>query len=294
MLKTGNVFDFFQQTLFNQLTFKERFYYYNAYIFICSLFFFFIHLNLINQTSFFSVILRVFLAILPILISCLFIELIGLFYYKQAIWPTTIRVFEFWLFGSLIIYFHYSLVVKYLTDIDILKNVMKTGIEIEQDVFTNLNFIAAIFLVLVMLTEHILRLKLSRKTVADAVVKHEKVTKITTTDLLIKLNGKPVNLAHNNIIFIQVEENYCHIWCLLNNQDVEKITVRSTLNQLYIQLPEFIFLKVHRSYIVNVRFIKAIKKDLRSYHLTLHDNMVIPISHSHLIKVKEVIQNKIN
>jgi two-component system LytT family response regulator len=60
----------------------------------------------------------------------------------------------------------------------------------------------------------------------------------------------------NNIVFCQAEENYCKIFTNRN----EVILVARTLKNIEELLPEEIFFRIHKSYLVNMNYIKSYSK----------------------------------
>ncbi|HJH10384.1 MAG TPA: LytTR family transcriptional regulator [Metalysinibacillus jejuensis] len=62
-----------------------------------------------------------------------------------------------------------------------------------------------------------------------------------------------------------------------------------TLKELQLSLPKQ-FLRIHRSYIINIRYIKTITRDLASnFQVTLINEMTLPISQSYINDVRAVL-----
>ncbi len=62
-----------------------------------------------------------------------------------------------------------------------------------------------------------------------------------------------------------------------------------TLKELQLSLPKQ-FLRIHRSYIINIRYIKTITRDLASnFQVTLINEMTLPISQSYVNDVRAVL-----
>lgn len=60
----------------------------------------------------------------------------------------------------------------------------------------------------------------------------------------------------NNIVYCQAEENYCKIFTNRN----EVILVARTLKNIEELLPEEVFFRIHKSYLVNMNYIKSYSK----------------------------------
>jgi DNA-binding LytR/AlgR family response regulator len=73
-------------------------------------------------------------------------------------------------------------------------------------------------------------------------------------EIFVKKESALVKLKIKDIIYIEALENYI----LLNTKN-EKLTIHFTMKAIMNQLPSDTFIRVHRSFIVNISFIKAIK-----------------------------------
>jgi len=84
--------------------------------------------------------------------------------------------------------------------------------------------------------------------------------KETTTgddeEIFIKKGSSLVKLKINEIIFVEALENYV----ILNTRE-EKFTIHFTMKAIENHLPSSVFIRVHRSYIVNKSMIQAIKEN---------------------------------
>jgi len=93
-------------------------------------------------------------------------------------------------------------------------------------------------------------------------------------EVFIKKGSVLVKLKLSDLIFIEANENYI----TLHTND-GKYTIHFTMKAIEDQLPSGIFLRVHRSFIVNKRLIQAVKED--SLDLVLGNKMKnIPIGNS--------------
>jgi len=73
-------------------------------------------------------------------------------------------------------------------------------------------------------------------------------------EIFIKKGSSLVKIRLNDIVFIEALENY-----VVLHTDSEKYTIHFTMKAIEQQLPSFLFLRVHRSYIVNKSRINLIR-----------------------------------
>ncbi len=103
-------------------------------------------------------------------------------------------------------------------------------------------------------------------------------------EIFIKKGSSLVKLKLKDIIFIEALENYV----TLTTKD-DKFTIHFTMKAIENQVPSGIFIRVHRSYIINKSMIQAIKES--SLDLTVGDTIKsIPVGKS----FREDLLNDIN
>jgi DNA-binding LytR/AlgR family response regulator len=83
---------------------------------------------------------------------------------------------------------------------------------------------------------------------------NKEVSNSDTNEIFIKKGSSLVKLKFKDIIYIEALENY-----VILNTKSEKFTIHFTMKALESQLPSETFIRVHRSFIVNVSLIKNIK-----------------------------------
>jgi len=72
--------------------------------------------------------------------------------------------------------------------------------------------------------------------------------------------------------------------------DNEQYKTNITLKELQRKLPEF-FLRIHRSYIINIYFIKCISKDLASnFIIELKNGTELPVSQSYINDLRKILE----
>lgn len=85
---------------------------------------------------------------------------------------------------------------------------------------------------------------------------HREATTSGDEEIFIKSGSSLVKLKLRDIIYVEALENYV----TLNTND-EKYTIHFTMKAIESQLPSGLFLRVHRSFIVNKSMIQAIKEN---------------------------------
>lgn len=106
-----------------------------------------------------------------------------------------------------------------------------------------------------------------------------------TQHIQIKSSGKLVRIATNQIVHCQGAGGYSEI--ILENGQV--LLHSATLNELEETLPAT-FLRVHRSHLINVMFVKALKRDPSGTGtLSLSDQIEVPVSRRIMPKVREAL-----
>jgi len=92
------------------------------------------------------------------------------------------------------------------------------------------------------------------KAVNKAAERKKSKTQESATEIFIKHNNSLVKLKYSDILWIEAMENYINI-----NTFTEKYTMLFTMRAIEEKLPEEKFLRIHRSYIVNVSAIHSIE-----------------------------------
>jgi len=106
-----------------------------------------------------------------------------------------------------------------------------------------------------------------------------------TQHIQIKSAGKLVRVATSQIVHCQGAGGYSEIIL----EDGQILLHSSTLNELEETLPAT-FLRVHRSHLINVMFVKALKRDASGTGtLSLSDQIEVPVSRRIMPKVREAL-----
>jgi DNA-binding LytR/AlgR family response regulator len=110
------------------------------------------------------------------------------------------------------------------------------------------------------------------------------VSNSDANEIFIKKGSSLVKLKISDITYVEALENYVTL-----NTKNEKFTIHFTMKAIEYQLPSDTFIRVHRSFIVNISLIKTIKDN--SLDITVGNELRnIPIGHS----FKDPLLNKIN
>lgn len=92
---------------------------------------------------------------------------------------------------------------------------------------------------------------------------------------------KEMDVRLDKLFFIESRLHTLEFHIVSNGN--EKYTMYGKMGDIYSRLKEYGFVRIHQSYLVNLRYIAKLKQD----HLTLVDNTVLSISRSHHKEVKE-------
>lgn len=103
-----------------------------------------------------------------------------------------------------------------------------------------------------------------------------------TSFLLIKENNFNLKLSFDDIVYIEASSNYINIFT-----KTQKVITRQSLEWAEMELPENQFMRIHRSYIVNLRIVQRI--NLKSVFM---GNIELPISRANVPKMYEYLGKK--
>ncbi len=84
----------------------------------------------------------------------------------------------------------------------------------------------------------------------------KEVTSTVDEEIFLKKGSSLVKLKLGDIIFIEALENYVTL-----NTNNDKFTIHFTMKAIESQLPSSVFIRVHRSYIINKSMIQTIKEN---------------------------------
>jgi DNA-binding LytR/AlgR family response regulator len=113
---------------------------------------------------------------------------------------------------------------------------------------------------------------------------NREVSNSDANEIFIKKGSTLVKLKIKDIVYVEALENYVTI-----NTKNEKFTIHFTMKAIEYQLPSDMFIRVHRSFIVNISLIKTIKEN--SLDLIIANGLrEVPIGNSY----RDPLMNRIN
>jgi two-component system LytT family response regulator len=112
----------------------------------------------------------------------------------------------------------------------------------------------------------------------------------TTTRHLLLNNGSKVKLVkHQQIILVQADDNYSRLYL----DDQTEFRLSKTLGLVEEEINSDMFFRCHRTYLVNVNFIKEISKG-DEMCITLKNGNIIPLAKRRLPDLRKLISKKSN
>jgi two-component system response regulator LytT len=103
-----------------------------------------------------------------------------------------------------------------------------------------------------------------------------------TEFLLIKENNSNLKLSFDEILYIEGNSNYINIFT-----KTQKVVTRQSLEWAELELPENLFMRIHRSYIVNLRAVQ--RTNSKSVFI---GEIEIPISRANVAKMSDYLRKK--
>lgn len=112
----------------------------------------------------------------------------------------------------------------------------------------------------------------------------DKVNKIgeLSSKIVIEYGKKNIKIDYNNIIYCIMFSPYIDI-CTVN----DKFTIRKKISDMEKILPSDLFIRCHKSYLVNVKYIRQVTKK----NIIMENKQVIPISRGKYEYVNEVFSD---
>ena len=112
-----------------------------------------------------------------------------------------------------------------------------------------------------------------------------------TSDDTIKITGtgKKENyvFSSDNIVYIVAEDNYVIIHAL-DHQKLKKWMIRATMNEVENQVNKN-FIRIHRSYIVNKKYIEQMTGNVSNTRIKLHSvDAELPVSRAKVLEVRQL------
>ncbi|MCU4175323.1 LytR/AlgR family response regulator transcription factor [Carboxylicivirga sp. N1Y90] len=133
----------------------------------------------------------------------------------------------------------------------------------------------------------VLRYQLKNRNIQRTINKEKK----EEVQLVLSSNNKSdedVKLTPSTLVYVMANGNYTEVY-QLEGDELKRIMLRNSLSNIQQQLPEHHFMKVHRSYIVNVRYLEKVYTQQSNYFLLLSVAKVeIPLSRNAISEVRQL------
>jgi DNA-binding LytR/AlgR family response regulator len=102
--------------------------------------------------------------------------------------------------------------------------------------------------------------------------------------ILLMVNSKPENLKIDMIVYIEADEKYSHVFL----EDGKNLMVRKLMKDWETALPEEYFIRIHRSIILNMKYISKFEKWFNNSYRVYVKNVAEPfeISRRYAAKLK--------
>lgn len=117
----------------------------------------------------------------------------------------------------------------------------------------------------------------------------EKNKNTESEKIIIKLGNKSYPLSYNEIIYLMAERQYSNVY----TTGKRKFVIKKSLKNWEIVLPTNLFIRIHRSYIININQISKIEKsNLNQYSVLLNNfNNPIQVSRRYYKNLKKLSLN---
>jgi len=126
-------------------------------------------------------------------------------------------------------------------------------------------------------------LRAANKAMERFLLQSEKSTKLKSNKefLFIKSEYKTIRINFNEIIYIQSMSEYVQFHLSVNKTIMSLLSLKS----LESQLPEDVFMRVHRSFIVNLQKIRTVERN----EIIYDNGVIVPVGQQYLLKFQEFI-----
>lgn len=99
-------------------------------------------------------------------------------------------------------------------------------------------------------------------------------------------NTLRLSLKINDVLYLESSDNYVNIF-YMSQQKKEVYLLRNSLKKLEESLPELVFIRCHRSFLINRNIVKTIKREKEGVFIELESNPIIriPVSKTYIENV---------
>ncbi|VAW86922.1 hypothetical protein MNBD_GAMMA16-785 [hydrothermal vent metagenome] len=267
----------------------------------------FLHMYMDNQLSFAELFFHTLTVVFSTVIAISFFELMLWAYLKGKTRKWSLSTGLFWLFFSGV--FILSFIIMFVT-----RNLLPITLDIwTQHIERDLGVIPWKILPVALLIGYLLMQIVRRyslkqeltdlkelneqlKVIQNGVAPLDHETKESgvhdMSKFVLPYKGENIYLNSTSVIRIESNENYCHVLIAPNEKQSEQCYMaRITLTEVSNQLPENLFLQVHRSHIINFSYVSNLIRQGRNFQLKLKNGDSIPVSRSRIEQVQQRVEN---
>lgn len=99
-------------------------------------------------------------------------------------------------------------------------------------------------------------------------------------------------LVEKSIVYLKSDKNYIELY-FKKDKVLEKILFRATMTKMEQQLPKISFMRIHKSYMVNIAFSSKIYTENSAYllEIKLPEKLTLPVSRTYLSNARKNIEN---
>lgn len=102
-----------------------------------------------------------------------------------------------------------------------------------------------------------------------------------------------LTLKSMNILYLESNDNYVNVY-YLDNEKTKTFLVRNSLKQMEKTLKDYPIYRCHRSYSINIKNVKMIRKEKKGYELVINSpkEQCLPVSKSYEKKILDLLNLK--
>jgi len=129
-----------------------------------------------------------------------------------------------------------------------------------------------------------------RKIIQKQIERYEEDNLNKSISFVSETGNESLTLLIAELVFVQSADNYVEIG-YSEDANIRKKLIRNTLKNVEVQLKQYSnFIRCHRSYIVNIRYIEKLQRDFSSHWITVKGYPEkIPVSRQYLQKLREIL-----
>lgn len=107
--------------------------------------------------------------------------------------------------------------------------------------------------------------------------------------LLIPEMNKGRLIKPSEILYVEASDNYCRLFLASR----EEIVVCRTLRSYEEELNPEIFFRCHKSYLVNIGYIKEYMMKNHAFSIVLHDSTILQVARRRVVELKRFLNQRL-